>query len=114
MLVYGAWAAFVNLDHGSEMALRAGLGQGAYAFASTWLVTGTAQHLLARLGYRPRGLLLSFLITFSVMLSIPLLIHTLLGTADIGEAILPGLLWGSGYILLVLRLELRRQRKRRP
>ena len=94
--------------------MRAGVGQGVYAFASTWLVTATAQQLLARLGYQPRGLVLSFLITFALMLSIPLLIHTLLQTADIWEAILPGLVWGSGYIILILRLDLRAHKMRQP
>jgi hypothetical protein len=96
------------------MALRAGVGQGVYAFVSTWLVTATAQQLLARLGYHPRGLLLSFLITFGLMLSIPLLLHTLLQTVDIWEAILPGLIWGSGYIVLILRLDLRAHKMRKP
>ena len=112
MLIYGVWAAFVNLDHGSDMALRAGLGQGAYAFVSTWLVTASAQHLLAWLGYNRLGLALCFLLTFCLMLSLPLIIHTLLGTADIWEAIAPGLLWGSGYIVFVLGVELRARRVR--
>tara|TARA_R100001377_G_scaffold50373_1_gene29308 strand:- start:224 stop:580 length:357 start_codon:yes stop_codon:yes gene_type:complete len=112
MLIYGPWAAFVNLDHGPEMALRAGLGQGAYAFVSTWLITGTARAALARLGYHSLALVLSFLITFCLMLSIPLLLHALLGTADVWEAILPGLLWGSGYIFFVLWIDLRSYKTR--
>ena len=92
--------------------MRAGVGQGVYAFASTWLVTATAQQLITRFGYHLRGLLLSFLITFALMLSIPLLLHTLLQTADIWEAILPGLIWGSGYIILILRLDLRAHKMR--
>ena len=113
MLIYGVWAAFVNLDHGNEMALRAGLGQGAYAFVSTWLVTGAARELLARLGYHTLALVLSFLITFSLMLSIPLLLHALLGTVDVWEAILPGLIWGSGYIIFVLWIDVRAQAMKR-
>lgn len=111
-MIYGSWAAFVNLDHGTPMALRAGVGQGLYAFASTWLVTATAQQLLARFGYTSAAITLSFVLTFCLMLSLPLLIHTLLGTADILEAIVPGLIWGSGYILLVLRVESRAHKRR--
>lgn len=113
MLIYGAWAAYVNSDHGSEMALRAGLGQGAYAFVSTWLVTAAARELLARLGYHSLALVLSFFITFCLMLSIPLLLHALLGTVDVWEAILPGLIWGSGYIIFVLWIDVRSQEMKR-
>jgi len=107
MLIYGSWAAFVNLEHGTDMAIRAGLGQGAYAFVSTWLITAVARGALARFGKQWVGLCASFLLSFAVMLSLPLLPHSLLGTIDVWEAILPGLIWGSGYIILVLWIDLR-------
>ncbi|MDT8398567.1 MAG: hypothetical protein RQ899_08140 [Pseudomonadales bacterium] len=103
-VVYGSWAAYVNSEYGLEALLRAGLGQGLYAFFSTWLVTAAARTFLQKIGYNRKGLFISFLLTFCVMLAIPVTLHTLLRTRDVWEAILPGLIWGSVYILLVLRL----------
>lgn len=108
--MYGGWAAFVNADHGAAMAWRAGLGQGSYAFVSTWLVTAMARGALERLGISPIGLVLSFLLSFAVMLGFPLMIHAGLGTIDVWEAIAPGLVWGSGYIAFVLWLDYRGRR----
>ena len=104
LLIYGGWAAFVNSDHGTEMAIRAGLGQGVYAFFSTWLVTGTARKVLVNLGHNRLSYIVSFLASFCVMLTFPLIIHSLIGTIDILEAILPGLIWGSFYIVVVIKI----------
>lgn len=92
------------------MAWRAGLGQGFYAFASTWMVTAMAREALRRLGTSRGGLALSFVLSFAVMLCFPLLIHAVLGTIDVWEAIAPGLVWGSGYIAFVLWLDYRASR----
>jgi len=84
------------------MAVRAGLGQGTYAFVSTWLVTHSARKLLVTVGANLQGLLISFVLTFAVMLVLPLTLHQLFGTMNIWAAILPGLLWGGGYIAVAL------------
>lgn len=89
------------------MAIRAGLGQGAYAFVSTWLVTLSSRKLLVAFGANIKGLVISFVLTFAVMLLLPLTLHQLLGTLNIWAAILPGLLWGGGYIAVVLFLDYR-------
>lgn len=49
-------------------------------------------------GSGAQAVLLSFVASFLVMISIPLTIHHALGTPEILNAILPGILWGSGYI----------------
>ena len=95
LLVYGSWAAFVNAEHGAHMAWRAGLGQGLYDFASTWMVTAMAREALRRLGTSLGGVALSFVLSFAVMLCFPLLIHAVLGTIDVWEAIAPGLVVGQ-------------------
>lgn len=109
-LVYGSWAAFVNSEHGTIIWVKAGLGQGTYAFFSTWIVTNTALKSLAFFGSRWWAQLLSFLTSFLVMITFPLTIHTLLGTVDILQAIAPGLIWGSVYINIVIRLQLQSTR----
>ena len=38
-VVFGGWAAFVNSEYGLFVLVRSGLGQGVYAFFSTWIVT---------------------------------------------------------------------------
>ena len=102
VLVYGSWAAFTNMDHGFHAALMAGLGQGAYAFVSTFTVTSLAQKSYSYFGAGVKGFLFSFIATFLVMLLIPLGIHSVLGTPDVLEAISLGLIWGTGYILFIL------------
>lgn len=104
-LVYGSWAAFVNSEHGTAMSVKAGLGQGSYALFSTWIVTAAAIRSLNYFGYAPRDKLLAFTLTFLIMLMIPVVIHALLGTEDVLEAITPGLIWGSFYIGAVLRIQ---------
>lgn len=102
LLVYGTWAGWVNSEYGLAVALRAGFGQGIYAFISTWVVTAFARKVLAKFGPNWKGILISFSSTFVVMLAFPVVIHNLLMTPDILEAILPGLIWGSGYIGVVI------------
>ena len=101
-IIYGSWAAWVNSEYGIEVSLRAGLGQGIYAFFSTWFVTATARKMLVRYGNGWLGKAVSFTMAFLVMLAFPAVIHNVLRTPDIIEAILPGLIWGSGYIGFVI------------
>lgn len=100
--VFGGWAAFVNLGHGGGVAARAGLGQGGYALVATWLVTGTAVSVLRLGGGGWRGAGLAFPAAFSVMVTLPLAVHLSLGTPEIAAAMTPGLLWGSGYVIVLL------------
>ena len=108
-IIYGSWAAYSNSDHGIHAAKLAGLGQGLYALFSTYIVTlttyycfhKTKQNSLIKQSLTCR-LTLSFFISFLVMLSIPIIIHSLLLTPDILEAITPGLIWGSGYVMFLL------------
>ena len=101
-IIYGGWAAWVNSEYGFDVTLRAGLGQGIYAFFSTWFVTAIARKMLARYGIGLLGKTVSFMSAFLVMLAFPIVIHNILKTPDILEAIFPGLIWGSGYIGFVI------------
>ena len=97
-IVFGGWAAFVNSEYGLVVSVRSGLGQAAYALFSTWIITITATNVFAFFGSSAAGFLVGFAASFLVMISIPLTIHHALGTPEIFNAILPGLLWGSGFI----------------
>lgn len=89
--------------------LKAGLGQGLYALFSTWIVTVVTQKTFVKIGADWRGLVAGFIGGFAVMVAIPLLIHGFLGTPDVLEAIAPGLVWGSLYVMFVLRISYKQQ-----
>ncbi|MDO6763226.1 hypothetical protein [Agarivorans sp. 1_MG-2023] len=97
-LVYGAWAAFVNSEHGNAVALKAGLVQGSYAFVSTWLISFIAKWMLLRWGFSQTVRWSAMSVSWLVMLAIPVVLHTWQKTPDLVEAILPGLAIGSLYL----------------
>ncbi|WP_411993156.1 hypothetical protein [Agarivorans sp. DSG3-1] len=97
-LVYGAWAAFVNSEHGNGVALKAGLVQGSYAFVSTWLISFIAKWMLLRWGFSQTVRWSAMSVSWLVMLAIPVVLHTWQKTPDLVEAILPGLAIGSLYL----------------
>lgn len=99
-VIFGAWAAYVNREYGIFILVRSGLGQGAYALCSTWIVGRVATDVFAFAGHTTQGRVWSFVSSFLAMVSIPLTIHNLIGTPEITYAILPGIIWGSGYILV--------------
>ncbi|GDY26989.1 hypothetical protein AHAT_28790 [Agarivorans sp. Toyoura001] len=97
-LVYGAWAAFVNSEHGNGVAIKAGLVQGSYAFVSTWLISFIAKWMLLRWGFSQTVRWSAMSVSWLVMLAIPVVLHTWQNTPDLVEAILPGLAIGSLYL----------------
>ncbi len=99
---FGSWAAIANSAFSPTVMLRAGLGQGLYAFAATWLVTRTACSVYRRAGRHRRGWLAGFGAALGIMLVVPLTIHSVLRTPEIVAAMLPGLLWGIGYVSVLL------------
>ncbi len=101
-VIFGSWAAYVNSEYGLLVLVRSGLGQGVYALFSTWIVTRTGANVFSFVGGGAYGLVVAFVATFLVMISFPLTIHHALGTPEIFNAILPGIVWGSGYIFTYL------------
>ena len=101
-LGYGGWAVYANYEHGTHAWLMAGLVQASYAFCSTFVVTYVAQRTFTKYDCGIKGVCAGFVASFVVMLAIPLLVHNLVGTPDIWQTILPGLIWGSIYLLGVL------------
>lgn len=114
MLVYGAWAIFANFEHGRSAWLMAGVIQGIYAFGSTLTVTVVARWAYLRAGAKLRGILCGFGLSFLVMLIIPVAVHSIAGTPNILQTILPGLIWGSGYLIGYLLLTEKNSKKTKP
>jgi hypothetical protein len=101
-LVFGGWAMYVNRQAGLTIALRSGLAQGVYAVFCTQIVGRVAVDVFRRtLGMRWRYIL-SFGASFLAMIAIPAVLHRAVGTPEILAAVLPGLIWGSGYIVAIL------------
>jgi len=101
-IVFGNWAAYVNSEYGLLVSVRSGLGQGVYALFATWIVTRTAASAFSFGGGGAHGFATGFVASFLLMISLPLTIHHVLGTPEVLGAILPGVLWGSGYIAAYL------------
>ena len=112
MLIYGSWAVYANFEHGAQAWKMAGAIQGVYAFFSTLSVTVVAQWVYTKCGRGWLGIVVGFLVSFVVMLTIPIAVHNLAGTPDILQTILPGLIWGSGYLILFLVLKERTNKLR--
>ena len=99
---YGGWAVYANSDHGVHAFIIAGLVQATYAFFSTFFITHVAQRTFVKYDCGVRGVLAGFGASFVVMLAIPITVHNIMGTPEILHTILPGLIWGSIYLLGVL------------
>jgi len=98
-IVYGGWAVYANYEHGLHAWGMAGAIQGIYAFLSTLSVTHVAQKTCVKYQYGIKGIIAGFLMSFFVMLTLPLFVHSLFGTPNIWKTILPGLIWGCVYLL---------------
>lgn len=104
-IIYGSWAAYSNSEYGFAIGLRTGIAQGSYAFFSTWIVTEAAKRIYFKFSEdsnKRKGIIAGFMASFGLMLSIPLIIHTLIETPDMWQSMAPGLIWGSVYIALYL------------
>lgn len=98
-LVYGGWAVYANFEYSSRTWEMAGIVQGVYAFFSTLSITHVARAVHIKYGSNVRSLVAGFVMSFTIMLCIPLAIHHIVGTRDIWQTILPGLVWGNMYLL---------------
>ena len=95
---YGCWAGWVNSEYGNTIALKTGLIQGTYAFISTAIVTLIAKKILTLFSYSRGSRWLALLASWSVMLAIPISLHTWQHTPDLLQAIVPGAMIGTLYL----------------
>jgi len=101
-VAYGGWAYYVNLGHGDDVALRAGLVQGSYSLALTMGSSYLIEQLLtlfAAVDART-ALLLASATSAAIALSVAYGIHWLIGTPMILTTILPGFVIGSVYAFI--------------
>jgi len=96
---YGGWAVFANFEHGMHAWMMAGVIQGAYAFVSTLSITHIARWVFLKCNCAIKGIITGFIASFIVMLALPLGVHSIAGTPDLWQTILPGLIWGSIYLM---------------
>ncbi len=111
MVIYGAWAVYANFEHGQHAWVVAGVVQAIYAFISTLTVTIAASWMYKKCGRGWCGVFIGFSFSFLIMLAIPVMVHNFASTPDILETILPGLIWGSGYLSVFLVLTERQYKK---
>jgi len=121
-LFYGSWAAYSNYEYGIEPFLVAGLVQGSFAFAATlalalvvsWLLRWqrqTRKHPTFQRADEEIPLPTStvyqsaqvFVIVSILLATIPATLHYAAGTPDILQAMLPGLILGNGYLIVLIR-----------
>lgn len=112
LIVYGAWASYANFEHGAQAWIMAGSVQAVYAFFSTFFITKSAQFMYKKTGCGFSGVVYGFVSSFFIMFTIPLSIHSYVGTPDLIETILPGLIWGALYIVFFLALMEKKRLKR--
>ncbi len=114
-VVYGSWAYWVHRDTDSaqgscwlvcqgKQSLRAGLAQGSYAVLSTVALRHIVLALQRRLAGRRFARIGAFALSVAVIVLLPASLHTLLGNSQPWIAIAPGVLAGTFYIALILRL----------
>lgn len=97
-IAYGCWAGWVNSEYGNNIALKTGIIQGSYAFISTAIVTMIAQTILRYFDATPGSRWIALLASWSVMLAIPISLHTWQHTPDLLQAIIPGAIIGTLYL----------------
>lgn len=96
-LIYGLWAAGVNAEHGTQIALVALLTQGTVSFCTTFSVTSGMEQLHRRFGHRWSGVCLTASLPPTLVLIFMSFVHWLTGTPDILETIAPSALVGIVY-----------------
>lgn len=99
---YGAWAVYANFEHAFMVFMIAGLIQASYAFLSTLCITHVARWVFLKFKCGLRGVSAGFVLSFLLMFMIPITVHSSVGTPDVWQTILPGLIWGSIYLLSFL------------
>lgn len=101
---YGCWAFWINRAHGTFPAIKAFSVQGSFAFIATLTLTLLARYFYGALGTDLKALFLTFTLCLLISLTVPASLHWLAGTPEILKSIMPGLIWGSIYLISYLGL----------
>lgn len=99
---YGTWAAWSNNEFGVVTCIKAFAAQGSFAFVATLSLTLIAASLYKKLGQSGFAIAFAFGCCFLISVTVPASIHWLIGTPRILQSMLPGLIWGSAYLMSYL------------
>ncbi len=105
-LVYGSWAGLVNYWDSSEQFIKAGLIQGSYAFTTTLLLKISVMNIYRKFNDTDFAMMYTYVVSFILLITIPVTIHYIFDTKAIFYAILPGTIIGSIYLMLILKYEI--------
>ncbi len=111
-LGYGAWAAYANSEHASEIWIRAGIVQAITSFTVTLVITLFARWVFHKAGGRKKGVVVSYLCSFVTVTAFSYAAHYVFGTPDIWQTIAPSMIIGSCYLvsyLLALKASLKKK-----
>lgn len=122
-LGYGSWATYVNYEPDSDFFILSGIIQGVYAFVSTLFLKWAILLIFHQFNryqenhhydthsqkndqsiVKWRAQICTYIISLVLLIFIPVGIHLLSGTVHVVAAIAPGVLIGSVYVALILRV----------
>ena len=116
-LVYGGWGVLVNLMHGQDPAIKAGVVQGTYSFALTFIVTMLMESLFSYLYNLSKNDLLSasgtVLLTCGLVFSGSWFINHLAETPEIFNTVILGYVLGGLYSLFYVVVLVRQRRTKK-
>jgi len=105
LLGYGIWSAVINYYYNADNYLLSGFAQGSYAFVTTFILRLTVLKLYNSLHKKSYARLITYVLSFALMVLIPTVIHFLIDTQKVFYSILPGAIMGGIYLFMILKYE---------
>ena len=96
-VVYGGWAVYANIEHGTTIGIRSGLVQGTYSLVLTFIMTLVTEWLFAMLAGLRLGRSIVIVVVCLMLFVTAYGIHVVVGTPEILMTIVPGFIVGSVY-----------------
>lgn len=108
-VVYGGWAVAVNLEHGIEIAVTAGLAQGVSSSISTLIISAVIEYCYSKFQGHRMGLLLAWLIPPTLTGFMHAVFQLIVGTPDIIEtvsfSVVMGYAFGGIYVRGLIKIK---------
>ena len=73
--------------------------QASYAFTSTLFLTYIVRQVYLKLGRALWGMVTGFMVGLTIIVSLPWALQSLVGNPNTLATILPGIIWGSIYVV---------------
>jgi len=107
--VYGGWALWINVDHGIEVALTAGLAQGISSTISTLIISMVIEYCYKKFRHYRGGLFLAWIIPPTLTGFMHAGFQWAVGTPEVFITVLfsvvMGYLFGGVYVRGLIKLE---------